>query len=217
MLGKMAGQKKISGVIGWVKERESELRKIFTWPRDFPVHSTYDDVLAKCDEQDLIKAIEGVIRKARAVEKSGDEPSRLVAQTQEGDNLVHRAVDGKVMRGTLKHAQEHQPPVHLVGLYECETGLLLAQIEVGSKENEITAGKVLLDPKYVKGCIITSDAMFSFREWCAKIHIYNGYYMTIIKNNNPAVHGELELFLRMTELIEMNGNTTKKCKRDMGG
>jgi hypothetical protein len=194
MLGKMAGQKKISGIIGWVKERESELRKILNWPKKFPVHSTYDDVLAKCDEQGLIKAIESVIRKARAAEKCGDEPSRLVAGAHKGENLIHRAVDGKVMKGTLKHAQEDQPPVHLVGLYECETGLLLAQVEVKSKENEISAGKILLDPKYVKGCIITSDAMFSFREWCTKIHIYKGYYITIIKCNNPAVHSELELF-----------------------
>src|SRR5271170_408772 len=216
ILGKMAGQKKISGVIGWVKERESELRKIFTWPRDFPVHSTYDNVLAKCDEQDLIKAIEGVIRKARAVEKCGDESSRLVVETQEGDHLVQRAVDGKVMRGTLKHVQEHQPSVHLVGLYECETGLLLAQIEVGSKENEITAGKVLLDPKYVKGCIITSDAMFSFREWCAKIHIYNGYYMTIIKDNNPAVRGELELFFEDDGIDRSEWQYHKKVQKGHG-
>lgn len=95
MLGKMAGQTKMSGIIDWVKERESSLRKILNWPKDFPVHSTYDDVLAKCDEQDLIKAIESVIRKARAVEKCVDEPSRLVSQDHEGDNLIHRAADGK--------------------------------------------------------------------------------------------------------------------------
>lgn len=216
MLGKMAGQKKISGVIGWVKERECELRKIFNWPRDFPVHSTYDHVLAHCDEQDLIKAIEGVIRKAKAIEKCGDEPSRLVAETQEGSKLVHRAVDGKVLRGTLKHAQEQQPPVHLVGLYECEMGLLLAQIEVRSKENEITAGKILLDPKYVKGCIITSDAMFSFREWCAKIHIYNGYYLTIIKDNNPAVHSELELFFEDDGIDRSEWQYYKKAQKGHG-
>jgi predicted transposase YbfD/YdcC len=194
MLGKMAGQKKISGIIDWIKEREVPLRKLLNWPKDFPVHSTYDDVLAKCDEQDLIKAIESVIRKARATEKSGGKPSQLVAQDHERENLVHRAADGKVMKGTLKHANEVQPPVHLVGLYECETGLLVAQVEVKSKENEKSAGKVLLDPKYVKGCIITSDAMFSFREWCTKIHSYKGYYMTIIKDNNPVVHRELEEF-----------------------
>jgi predicted transposase YbfD/YdcC len=194
MLGKLAGQKKISEIMRWAKEREKSLRNLLNWPKDFPVHSTYDDALAKCDEQDLIKAIESVIRKAIAIEKCGDEPSRLVAEAHEENNLIHRAVDGKVMKGTLKHVQENQPPVHLVGLYECETGLLLAQVEVKNKENEISAGKVLLDPKYVKGCIITSDAMFSFREWCTKIDRYNGYYITIIKDNNPAVHQELELF-----------------------
>jgi predicted transposase YbfD/YdcC len=36
--------------------------------------------------------------------------------------------------------------------------------------------------------------MFSFREWCTKIHICNGYYTTIIKDNNPVVHRELEDF-----------------------
>lgn len=216
MLGKMAGQKKISGIIDWVKERESELRKILNWPKDFPVHSTYDDVLAKCDEQGLIKAIESVIRKERAVEKCADEPSRLVAGAHEGDNLIHRAVDGKVLRGTLKHAQENQPPVHLVALYECETGLLLAQVEVKSKENEISAGKVLLDPKYVKGCIITSDAMFSFREWCTKIHSYNGYYITIIKDNNPVVHGELELFFGDDGIDRSEWQYYKKVQKGHG-
>ena len=164
MLSKMAGQTKMSGIIDWVKERESSLRKILNWPKDFPVHYTYNDVLAKCDEQDLITAIESVLRKARAVEKCADEPSRLVSQDYEGDNLIHRAADGKIMKGTLKHAKEDQPPVHLFGLYECETGLLVAQVEVKGKENEKSAGKVLLDPKYIKWCIITSDAMFSFRE-----------------------------------------------------
>jgi predicted transposase YbfD/YdcC len=196
MLGKMAGQKKISGIIAWVKEREKPLRNLLNWPKDFPVHSTYDDVLAKCNEQDLIEAIERVIRKARAEDKRSEEKSQVVAEAHEGESLVHRAVDGKVMRGTLKHANENQPPVHLVGLYECETGILVAQIEVRTKENEISAGKILLNPLYIKGCIITSDAMFSFREWCKKIHMYLGYYLTIIKDNNSAVRRDLEEFFR---------------------
>lgn len=216
MLGKMAGQKKISEIIGWVKEREAPLRKLLNWPKAFPVHSTYDDVLAKCNEQDLIEAIESVIRKARAMEKCGDEPSRLVAEAHEGESLVHRAVDGKVMRGTLKHAREDQPPVHLVALYECETGILVAQIEVRTKENEISAGKVLLNPLYIKGCIITSDAMFSFREWCTKIHIYLGYYLTIIKDNNPAVRGELEEFFGDDEIDRSEWQYYKKVQKGHG-
>jgi predicted transposase YbfD/YdcC len=216
MLGKMAGQKKISGIIDWVKEREISLRKLLNWPKDFPVHSTYDDVLAKCDEQGLIKAIESVIRKARAKDKCGDETNRLVAEASEGDNLVHRAADGKVMKGTLKHTNEDMPPVHLVGLYECETGILVAQVEVKSKENEKSAGKILLDPIYVKGCIITSDAMFSFREWCTKIHIYNGYYNTIIKDNNPVVHRELEEFFGDDGIDRSEWQYHKKVQKGHG-
>jgi predicted transposase YbfD/YdcC len=216
MLGKMAGQTRISGIMDWVKARRVPLKKMLNWPREFPAHSTYDEALAKCDEQDLIKAIESVIRKARAVEKCGDEPSRLVTQAYEGDNLVQRAVDGKTMKGTLKHTEDDQPPVHLVSLYECETGILVAQVEVKDKENEKSAGKILLDPLYVKGCIITSDAMFSFREWCTKIHIYNGYYLTIIKNNNPVVYRELEMFFGDEGIDQNEWRYYKKVQKGHG-
>jgi len=52
-------------------------------------------------------------------------------------------MDGKVMRGTLGHAKEGQPPVHLLSLYECESGIVIAQEAVKSKENEITAATAL--------------------------------------------------------------------------
>jgi DDE family transposase len=176
MMGKMAGQTKINGIVDWVTARKFSLKKQLNWPKGFPVNSTYSDALAKCDPQDIIKAVEGVILKAKAVEKCGDEPSRLLAQKHEGENLIHTAVDGKVMKGTLKHAEGNQRPVHLVSLYECESGLLLKQIVIQSKENEISAGKALLQPLWMKGRIITSDAMFSFREWCTKIHVYNRFF-----------------------------------------
>ena len=62
----------------------------------------------------------------------------------QGEKLVHTAMDGKVMRGTLGHAKEGQPPVHLLSLYECESGIVIAQEAVKSKENEITAATALL-------------------------------------------------------------------------
>src|SRR5262249_7100837 len=85
-----------------------------------------------------------------------------------------------------------------------------------SKENEISAGKVLLNPKYVKGCIITSDAMFSFREWCTKIHSYDGYYITIIKDNNPTVRCELELFFGDDGIDRSEWQYYKKVQKGHG-
>ena len=212
----MAGQTKISGIVDWIKERKTLLKKLLNWPKEFPVHSTYDDALTKCDKQDLLKAIESVIRKARAIDRYSNKTSQSISKEHEVDDLIHRAADGKVMKGTLKHAREDQPPVHLVGLYECETGMLVAQVEVKSKENEKSAGKVLLDPLYVKECIITSDAMFSFREWCTKIHIYNGYYMTIIKDNNPVVHRELEDFFGDDGIDRSEWQYYKKVQKGHG-
>jgi hypothetical protein len=42
-------------------------------------------------------------------------------------------MDGKTMRGTLNHARENQPSVHLLALYEPETGIVLAEERVKKK------------------------------------------------------------------------------------
>ncbi len=129
-----------------------------------------------------------MIVKARAVEVCEEEPSRLLAkEKQEGERLIHTAVDGKVLRGTLKHGREDQPPVHLLSFYECESGVVLDQFQVKSKNNEESACKAILHPVLVKGRILSADAIFSCRDWCATVHAYNGYYLIPIKENNPAV------------------------------
>jgi len=64
--------------------------------------------------------------KARAVEQCGTEPSRLHAHKQE-EALTHVAMDGKTLRGTLRHESEGQPSVHLLSLYECQSGIVLTR------------------------------------------------------------------------------------------
>jgi hypothetical protein len=60
-------------------------------------------------------------------------------------------MDGKTVCGTLGHAQENQPSVHLFSLYECESGIVLTQETVKNKENEITASAAFLHPFLIKG------------------------------------------------------------------
>lgn len=40
MLGKLAGEKTISGIRDWIGEREKELKEQLNWPKAFPVQST---------------------------------------------------------------------------------------------------------------------------------------------------------------------------------
>lgn len=138
MLGKMAGETTIEGIIHWIDLRKKELRRLLNWPKRFPTYDVYTRVLTHCDHQEVAKAIAQVILHARSVEQCGDEPSRLLAQQVHGEeNLIHTAVDGKVLRGTLGHGRDDQPPVHLLTFYECESGVVLDQFSVKKKKMSI--------------------------------------------------------------------------------
>jgi hypothetical protein len=134
MLGKLAGETTINGIVDWIKERQHGLRGQLNWPKRFPTNSTYSEALARCDGQQLVTAIASVLLKARAVEQCGSEPSRLQAHTQE-ERLTHVAMDGKTLRGTLGHESEGQPSVHLLSLYECQSGIVLTRAS-GSKQRK---------------------------------------------------------------------------------
>src|SRR5437588_7442704 len=195
LLGKLAGETKLEGIIDWINERQKEIKKLLNWPKGFPVSKTYIDALAKCDHHERAKAIAQVIVKARAGEQCDEEPSRLVAQKELSEaSLIQTAGDGKILRGTLKHGREDQPPVHLLSWYECESGIVLDQFVVSSKNNEESACQAILHPVLVKGRILTVDAIFSCRPWCATVHAYQGYYLIPIKDNNPAVRRDLVEF-----------------------
>jgi hypothetical protein len=146
LLGKMAGETTINGIVDWIKERKALLKRQLNWPKGFPVNSTYSAALAACDGLEIAQVIAQVILKARAVEEGGAEPSSLLTGRQPEEQLIHTAMDGKTLRGTLGHAKEEQPLVHLLALYECESGIVLAQEAVKSKENEITASAAFLHP-----------------------------------------------------------------------
>jgi DDE_Tnp_1-associated len=135
MLGKMAGETKIEGVVDWVNERKKELKRLLNWPKAFPTNKTYTDALAKCDYHEIAKAIAQVIVKAKAVKQCNDKSTQLTEQQMNGgEKLIHTAVDGKTMRGTRKHERENQPPVHLLSFYECEAGIVLDHFSVKKKE-----------------------------------------------------------------------------------
>src|SRR5947199_1591436 len=156
LLGKLAGETKLDGIIDWINERQHELKKLLNWPKRFPVAKTYTDALAKCDHQEVARTIAQVLVKARAQERCDGEPSQRLSQHESAnEGLMQTAVDGKVLRGTLKHGREDQPPVHLLSWYECESGIVLDQFIVHSKNNEESACQAILHPVLVKGRILT--------------------------------------------------------------
>jgi predicted transposase YbfD/YdcC len=193
-LGKMVGQPTIEGTINWINERKQEMRRLLNWPKRFPSHKTYITAISKCDGEELVKAIAQVFTEARREKQIISDTVALTEEKEsDSEDLVHVAMDGKKMRGTMKHEKENQPEVNTIALYEVETGIVLSQ---KSYENgyEQSAGLALLHPLLVKGHIVTTDALHSYRKFCATTHACGGYYLSIIKDNNPAVRRRLVAF-----------------------
>ncbi|WP_432190578.1 transposase [Streptomyces sp. Tue6028] len=82
--------------------------------------------------------------------------------TSESDRLRGLAADGKSLRGAAKAKGRK---IHLLAALEHTTGLVLAQLDVGEKTNEITCFQPLLDtvPDLAE-VVVTSDAMHTQRE-----------------------------------------------------
>jgi len=192
MLGKMAGETTIEGIIDWINERKKELKRLLNWPKGFPTNKTYTDTLAKCDHHEIARSIAQVIAKAREVKQCHKKSTQLVEQKVDGEEkLIHTAVDGKALRGTRKHESAHQPSVHLLSFYECEGGIVLDYFSVEKKKNEYSACIAILHPSLVKGRILTTDAGIGYKGWCAIVHAFGGYYQIPIKNNHSAVRRKL--------------------------
>ena len=49
LLGKLAGETTVNGIVDWIKERQALVRRQLNWPKRFPTNSTYSEALAHCD------------------------------------------------------------------------------------------------------------------------------------------------------------------------
>jgi predicted transposase YbfD/YdcC len=68
------------------------------------------------------------------------------------------AIDGKTARRSHDRSKGHKA-IHVVSAWARENGLVLGQVKVDEKSNEITAIPELLRNLELSGCIVTIDAM----------------------------------------------------------
>jgi hypothetical protein len=185
VLAKLAGETSLSGVAQWVRERKEELAELLHLPSTrFPCVATYSDVLQHVDAEGLTSVISHFFTQAERKQRCGPEPSRLLSQNGR-EAKAHLALDGKTLRGTLKHESAEQGPVHLRALYETSTGLVSAQHQVQQKEHEISAVKTWLQACHVQDRMVTADALHTQRFFCAQLRRLHSHYLLIVKLNQP--------------------------------
>jgi len=79
----------------------------------------------------------------------------------------------------------------MVSAWASENRIVLGQIKVADKSNEITAIPELLDMLDIAGCIVTIDAMGCQTEIAAKIVEKGADYVLAVKGNQGNLHDDL--------------------------
>jgi Transposase DDE domain len=93
------------------------------------------------------------------------------------------AVDGKTLRGSGHGDQDSR---HLLAALDHAHGVVLGQVEVGAKTNEIPLFTTLLDRIDITGAVITADALHAQREHATYLAGRGAHYLLIVKRNQCA-------------------------------
>ena len=102
----------------------------------------------------------------------------------EGLGLKRIAIDGKCVRRSFDRASG-KAALHLVSAWATEQHLVLGQVAVDCKSNEITAIPKLLALLDVSGALVSIDAMGCQKEIAAQIRDQGGDYVLSVKDNQP--------------------------------
>ena len=163
----------ICGAEGWVDianygvSKYEWLKTFLELPEGIPSHDTFRRVFCLLDPQAFQACFQSWIDALSA-----------------GLGLKRVAIDGKTLRRSFDRATG-KTALHLVSAWATEQHLVLGQVAVDSKSNEITAIPKLLALLDVSGAIVTIDAMGCQKEIAATIREGGGDYVLTVKDNQP--------------------------------
>jgi predicted transposase YbfD/YdcC len=149
--------------------KEAWFKSFLELPNGIPSHDTFWRVFARLNPQQFQESFVGWIM--------------AVSEVTRGQVI---AIDGKTLRRS--HDQQlGRGAIDMVSAWAAENRLVLGQVKVDDKSNEITAIPELLRVLEVSGCIITIDAMGCQKEIAQAIVAQEADYVLALKEN----HGRL--------------------------
>jgi predicted transposase YbfD/YdcC len=108
------------------------------------------------------------------------------------------ALDGKTLRHSFDTASG-KGAIQIVSARTGGSGLVLGQVNVDVKTNEITALPILLELLDLSGCVVTADAMGCQKRIAKQIIEQVGNYVLALKDNHPLLHYEVRHLLAWGE------------------
>src|SRR5262249_39638291 len=172
----------ISGAEGWEDMEEygqaqaEWFQQFLALPHGIPSHDTFRRVLSRLKPDELPQCF---VHWPETLRESLD-----------GDIV---AIDGKTLRRSFDHAAS-KGAIHMISAWANAHRLVLGQLKVDDKSNEITAIPTLLRMLELAGAIVTIDAMGCQKEIAKTITGQGAEYVLPLKDNHPTLHSEVQLF-----------------------
>jgi predicted transposase YbfD/YdcC len=120
------------------------------------------------------------------------------------------AIDGKTLRRSYQK-KGAKAPIHMVSAFAARQRLVLGQVKVAEKSNEIVAIPALLDMMAIEGAIVTIDAMGCQRDIAQNILDKKADYVLALKGNQGTLREDVEVFAAEQKA---NGFKDTKVSRD---
>lgn len=175
VLAKLAGEDHPSGIAAWARARKELFIEVFALKRPaMPAHNTYRRALKR-----------GV-----SLEDLEREVGAFLQAWPEVGSEMRITLDGKTVRGTIAFGDTRG--LHLLAAYLPGVGVVLFQVAVDTKTNEITAAPKVLKMLDLQGKIVTGDAMFAQRALSLLIVQAGGDYVWTVKDNQSRLKQDIE-------------------------
>ncbi len=124
------------------------------------------------------------------------------------------SVDGKSPRGSRKQGAAN---AHLLSAFSQSIGLVLGQVAVEDKTNEINAMLDLLCGLVLHGKLITGDAMLTQHRIAKQIVEHGGDYLLVVKDNQPLLREDIQAVFEAPHTLDLTPQelATERCVREV--
>ncbi len=185
----------ICGADGWEdieeygKAQADWFAQLLDLPHGIPGHDTFRRVLSRLDPDELTQCF---IAWTNALSDLS------------GGDIV--SLDGKTLRHSFDRAAS-QAAIHIVSAWASANRLVLGQVKVEDKSNEITAMPTLIKLLDLTGATVTIDAMGCQKAIAQAITEQQADYVLALKDNHPTLYADVTLFFadaKTTEFAEID-------------
>jgi len=153
-------------------------RTFLPLPNGIPSHDTFNRVFARLNPEQFRECFLGWVQ------------DLVCASTNNGRIEGVIAIDGKSLCGSRDSATG-QGPIQMVSAWAQANHMVLGEVKVDDKSNEITAIPALLKLLDVERCIVTIDAMGCQTEIAEQITAVGADYVLALKGNHPTMYQDV--------------------------